>query len=49
MKWNPVNDIIISALFYSRFIKTTVIPMNSPTNDADDEEKDTFYENLSSR
>ena len=44
-----MNDIIISALFYSRFMKTTVIPVYSPTNDADDEEKDMFYEHFRSR
>ena len=46
LKWNPVSDRIISARFFSRFVKLTVIQIYSPTNDADETEKDTFYEQL---
>ena len=46
MEWNPVNERIITARFYSRFIKTTVIQVYAPTNDYTDEDKDAFYEQL---
>ena len=46
MEWNPVNGRIITARFYSRFIKTTVIQVYAPTNDYSDEDKDAFYEQL---
>ncbi|XP_048743228.2 craniofacial development protein 2-like [Ostrea edulis] len=42
--WKPVNDRIISARFFSKFVKLTVIQIYSPTNDSNDDEKDTFYE-----
>ena len=46
MKWNPITDRIISARFFSKYVKLTVIQIYSPTNDASDEDKDTFYELL---
>ena len=46
MEWNPVNDRIISARFFSRFAKLTIIQLYSPTNEADEADKDTFYEQL---
>ena len=36
--WNPVNDRFITARFNSKHIKTTVIHVYAPTNDADSEE-----------
>lgn len=33
IEWNPVNDRIISARFFSRFIRTTIIQIYSPTNE----------------
>ena len=45
MKWNPVNDKIICASFYFRFVKNTVVQLHSPEHDAD-EKKDTFHEQL---
>ena len=44
--WNPVSDRIITARFYSKHIKTTIIQVYAPTNDADTDEKDRFYELL---
>ena len=44
--WRPISDLIIEARFFSRFIKTTVIQVYAPTNEADDEVKDDFYEQL---
>ena len=46
MKWNPITDRIISARFFSKYVKMTVIQMYSPTNDASDEDKNTMYELL---
>ena len=44
--WNPVNDRIMTARFHSRYIKTTLIQVYAPTNDADDDTKDDFYDQL---
>ena len=33
MKWNPVSDRIISARFFSKFTKLTVIQIYNPTNE----------------
>jgi hypothetical protein len=46
MEWRPVNERIITARFYSKFIKLTIIQVYAPTMDADDETKETFYEQL---
>ncbi|XP_062621820.1 craniofacial development protein 2-like [Saccostrea cucullata] len=46
MEWNPVNDRIISACFLSSFAKLTRIQLYSPTNEANEADKDTFYEQL---
>ncbi|XP_062577228.1 uncharacterized protein LOC134239086 [Saccostrea cucullata] len=43
-EWNSVNDRIISARFFSRFVKLTMIQLYCPTNEADEADKDTFYE-----
>ena len=44
--WRPITDRIVEARFFSCFIKTTVIQVYAPTNEADDEVKDYFYEQL---
>jgi hypothetical protein len=46
--WYPVNDIIIYARFDSKHIKPSVIQCYSPTNDANDDDKDAFYSQLQS-
>jgi hypothetical protein len=46
IKWNPVSERIISARFNSKHVKVTIIQIYSPTNDAEEEEKDEFYEQL---
>ena len=44
--WRSISDRIVEARFFSRFIKTTVIQVYAPTNEADDDVKDDFYEQL---
>lgn len=44
--WVPVSDRIMTARFTSRFIKTTVVQIYAPTNEADEEAKDSFYDLL---
>ena len=44
--WRPISVRIIEARFFSHVIKTTVIQVYAPTNEADDEVKDDFYEQL---
>lgn len=42
MEWNPITDKIISARFFSKYVKMTVIQIYSPTNDVSDKDKDSF-------
>ena len=44
--WAPISDRIISARFYSRYIKTSIIQVYAPTNEAEVEAKDDFYDQL---
>ena len=44
--WMPVSDRIMTARFTSRFIKTTVVQVYAPMNEADEETKDSFYDLL---
>ncbi|KAK1796709.1 hypothetical protein P4O66_009731 [Electrophorus voltai] len=41
--WKPVNDCIITVRFQSRHAKTSIIQAYAPTEDSDDDQKDTFY------
>ena len=43
MGWEPVNERIIRARFFSRHFKLMVIQCYAPTNDASEEEKEAFY------
>ena len=41
-----MNERIIKASFYSKFKKLTMIQVHAPTNDADEQTKEDFYEKL---
>ena len=47
MEWQPINRVIM-ARFYSKYIKLTIIHTYAPTLDAEDEDKELFYEQLQS-
>ena len=42
MKWTPISKRIITARFYLKYKKLTVVLAYALTNDAMDEEKDLF-------
>ena len=44
--WKPINDRIITVRLQSRHAKTTLIQVYAPTEEATEEAKDTFYEQL---
>ena len=46
MEWNPISQRILTARFYSRYRKVTIIQVYAPHNEKDDEEKDQFYQEL---
>ena len=43
---SPVSERIITARFHSKYIKTTIVQVYAPTNEAEDEAKETFYDQL---
>lgn len=46
ISWTPVSDRIITARLQSRHAKTTIFQVYAPTDEAEDEEKDAFYDQL---
>ena len=46
MKWTPINKRMIKARFYSKYKKLSVIQAYAPTNDAREEEKEEFYQQI---
>ena len=46
IEWEPVNERLIRARFNSHYAKTTVIQCYAPTNDAEDDIKEAYYEAL---
>lgn len=47
-KWKPIKEQLLDTRFNSKFTKLSFIICYSPTNDADKEHKDIFYESLQS-
>ena len=46
LEWNPVSVRIIPARFDTKFQKTIIIQVYSPTNDATEDDKNDFYNSL---
>ena len=48
LEWKPINERPLYARFKSRFIKLSVVTCYAPTEEAEQEEKDNFYDSLQS-
>ena len=46
IEWEPISDRLIRARLDSKYCKLTVIQCYAPTNEAEEEEKDDWYEQL---
>ena len=46
LEWKPINERLLYARFQSRFTKLSIIVSYAPINDAEEEEKDEFYDSL---
>ena len=46
LEWKPVNDRLMKVRFNSKFAKLIIIACYAPTEEAEEEEKDEFYEQL---
>ena len=46
MEWTPINKRIITARFYSKYRRTTIIQVYAPHNEKEDAEKEQFYQEL---
>ena len=45
-EWTPVNERLITAIFVTSHAKVTIIQCYAPSNNHDDDETDSFYEQL---
>ena len=45
-EWTPISDRTITARFWSKYIKTTLVQVYAPTNEAEEDDKDAFYQQL---
>ena len=43
LEWEPISDRLLRARFHSKFQEVTIIQCYAPTNQADDNMKETFY------
>ena len=48
LEWKPITERLLYARFKSRFIKLSVVTRYAPTEEAEKEEKDNFYDSLQS-
>lgn len=46
IEWEPISDRLLKARFDSKFCKLTIIQCYAPTNDAEEEVKEEWYEHL---
>ena len=46
MEWTPINKRIITARFYSKYRRVTIIQVYAPHNEKEDAEKEQFYQEL---
>ena len=46
LQWQPINDRLITARFNSKFCKLTIIQCYAPTNEAEEDDKNDFYDQL---